>query len=148
MRGVRCLLMLSLLAACELKPDPGKQAEPPPAAGSGSGSGSAVAVAQPTTVAPPTPTPTPSPVPEAAPSAAAPSPSEGCQKVGVHIADVLISLAQAPQKQVMEQDRTKLVRQAGISCQKNQWTDEKIACFNLAATQEAFDTCNRMPNKS
>jgi hypothetical protein len=147
LRAVRSLLLLTVLAACELKPPPPK-ADVPVAAGSAV-QAKAPAIAP--TPAPPPPPPAPVPVPVPLPtnmgagSAAQPAISDACATLAVHITDVLIANAEPSQRAFLEQERGRTVRQSGVSCQRNNWNAEKIKCFSAAMKAADLDTCNKMP---
>jgi hypothetical protein len=150
MPPVRSLLLLTLLAACELKPPPPK-AQPAP------GSGSAAAVEAKAPVVAPVPTPPPPAPPPTTPpmvvvnagsgsgSGSGPAISEACQTVGVHITDILIANGDQTQRAFMEQERARTVRQSELSCQRGAWNDAKIKCFAAAAKFEDLDACNKLP---
>jgi hypothetical protein len=149
MPPVRSLLVLTLLAACELKPPPPK-AQPAP----GSGSAAAVEAKAPMPVPAPAPTPPPTPPPAATPpaevnagsgSGSGPAISEACVAVAVHITDILIANGDQTQRAFMEQERARTVRQSELSCQRNHWNDDKIKCFTAASKFAELDACNKMP---
>ena len=144
MPAVRSLLFLTLLSACDLQPPPK--------------GGTATPAAAPKVVAPaPAPAPAPTPAVAPAPAPAPPSVqgvqpapavdaiSDECKAVGVHIADVLITSADATQRAVLEQDRAKLVLRTEQSCARNTWSAPKISCFNGAKSQADLDACNKLP---
>ena len=142
----RSLVVVMLLAACELKPPPPK-AQPATEA-------AVPAVAPPVAKAatPPAPTPDPATPPTPAPDTgpdrrpAPPAPvSEACSTVAVHIADVLVQTSEPTQRAFLQQDRARLVQQAGASCQRGNWSAEKVKCFAATHTQAELDTCNKMP---
>ncbi len=143
MPPVRSLLVLTLLAACELKPPPPK-AQPAP----GSGSAAAASAAAPVPVPTPAPPPPPPPVVNAdsgSGSGSAPAISEACVAVAVHITDILIANGDQTQRAFMEQERARTVRQSELSCQRNHWNDGKIKCFTAASKFAELDACNKLP---
>lgn len=132
------LLMLCLLAACELQPAP-KQAPPAPV---GSAAGSAAPVA----VAPPADAGVVANAVDAAvrvipPPPPAVQPTADCQKAAVRYTDLFIEAAPAAQKGIFEQDRTNTVRRTEIACTQQGWTNTALACIDQAKTDRDARAC-------
>jgi len=127
------LLMLCLLAACELQPAP----KPAPTAGSAAGSAVAVAPADAAVienavdaavrVVPP-------PVPVVQPTA-------DCEKAAVRFTDLLIAAAPAAQKGIFEQDRANTVRRTEVACTQQGWTPAALACIEQSKTDKDARAC-------
>ncbi|MBV8756896.1 MAG: hypothetical protein JO257_06470 [Deltaproteobacteria bacterium] len=145
------LLMLSLLAACELQPAP-KQA---PSVGSAAApaAASAVAVQAPppagSAVAVQTPPPAGSAVGSAAGSVAAPTPvprpavqaTAECEKAAVRFAELFIAGAPASQRGIFEQDRANTVRRTEIACTQQGWTPAALACIDQSKNDRDARAC-------
>jgi hypothetical protein len=70
--------------------------------------------------------------------------TEACLAVSVHIADVLIAAEpDSGKKAAFEQDRTKMVRNAGMACTNAKWPDASLKCFIQAADPQAIETCGK-----
>lgn len=137
------LLMLSVLAACELQPAP-KQAPPPAPASAGSaaaaavatpgdagvvatGSAAAVAVdAGVRIVAPPPP---------------AVQPTADCQKAAIRYAALFIEAAPPAQRGIFEQDRANTVRKTEIACTQQAWPPAALACIDQAKNDRDARAC-------
>ena len=71
--------------------------------------------------------------------------SEACSALAVHIADVLVQTSDETQRAFLVQERARLVQQAGASCQRGNWSADKMKCFTATRTQAELDTCNKLP---
>jgi hypothetical protein len=123
---MRAILLLSLFAACDLKPSPPTQAAPPPpptGSGSGSGSGSA----------------TPRAVPR--PTAPDVQPTPECEQAAIKYADLTIASADASQKPAFEIERTKIIRSTELACTQQQWPRAALACIAQSATDTQARAC-------
>ena len=153
--GVRCLIpILTLLLACDLQP-PKQKAPPAPAPASTINDAmpggppvapmladAGVAVAADATVVAPVA------VIVDAGLATVDSKSDGiteaCLAVSAHIAEVLIAAEpDSGKKAAFEQDRTKMVRNAGMACTNAKWPDASLKCFIQAADPQAIETCGK-----
>ena len=127
------LLMLCVLAACELQPAP-KQAPPPPAPAP---AGSAVAVAPPADAA----------VPVAVADATervVPPPVQTtaeCEKAAVRYTDLLIAAAPPAQKGIFEQDRANTVRRTEVVCTQQGWPPAALACIDQSKNDRDARAC-------
>jgi len=146
----RSLVVVMLLAACELKPPPPKAQPGAPTEAAAPAAKAPTPPPAPTPMPAPTPAPTPTPAPalDDGPDHRPPPPppvSEACGTLAVHIADVLVQTSEPTQRAFLMQERARLVQQAGASCQRGNWSAEKVKCFAATHTQAELDTCNKMP---
>jgi hypothetical protein len=126
------LLVLCLLAACELQPAP-KQA-PTPAA----------------TATPPAP---PRPPADAAiavdaavpvrrpPPQPAVQPTADCEKAAVRYTALFIAAAPPAQRGIYEQDRANTVRRTEIACTEQGWTPSALACIAQSKNDRDARAC-------
>ena len=129
------LLMLSVLAACELQPAP----KPAPSAGSPAGSAVPIVPADAAVIAD-------APVRVVPPPEPAVQPTADCQKAAVRYTDLLIAAAPAAQKGIFEQDRTNTVRRTEIACTQQGWTPAALACIDQSKTdRDALRCLDKFP---
>lgn len=148
------LLVLYLLAACELQPAP-KQA-PPAASSAPAGSAAPVAVAPSTGSAAAGSSGGVAAVPAAGSAAGSgagsgarvvppPPPAiqvtASCEKAAVRYAELFIAGAPESQRGIYEQDRANMVRRTEVACTQQAWTAPALACIAQAKTDRDARAC-------
>ncbi|CAN5843381.1 hypothetical protein BH11MYX2_BH11MYX2_30210 [soil metagenome] len=136
---MRSFVVLALmLAGCELQPPPQKQPDvqkvaPPTALD---------AAVIPVAVVPANPLIPPDVVPVDAPTK--PDVSADCNKVGVHVAQMVIDNAPDPaQKAQMEGERDRIVRKTSEACTQDRWPQVSIDCFIAAKSMPGLQECGK-----
>ena len=91
--------------------------------------------------------PAPPPPPQTAAADAgpvAPVGNDACMRIGVNIAEIIISGTTDPtQKAAYEQERTRMVKRFSDNCTREKWPDSIKSCFLAAKTQADADNCSR-----
>nr|HEX4317865.1 hypothetical protein [Kofleriaceae bacterium] len=136
-------VLVTLLAACDLKPAPAKQKEPPP-------------VAQPH-AAPQWPPPQPPqlqpqlPVGSGADDGApakevtADFVTHDCLDAAAHVIDLTLAGITDPKEQVIQgRKRAMMTRRTAEDCSKRPWTPETIRCFASADSVAKMRGCDKL----
>ena len=137
MRSLAALVLF--LTACELQPAPRIQQKT-------AGSGAAAA-----SVPPGPPLEPPPDMINDAGSAVPPSPMKRpfettatCNDIGVKVADTLIAEARdLAQKQLLESERTRIVRRTAETCTRDKWPQPSVDCFLKAESAAAMQLCGK-----
>lgn len=139
---MRYLVVVLVLAACDLQPAPKR--EPAPASATPTPPGPApsvpAAVAIDAGAAPFAPTDAAAPV---RPPVDAMEVSDTCVTVSAHVADVVIADVKDPaHKAVYTQERARMIRRSAEACTRDAWSSERIACYLKTKTQRDIQDCN------
>ncbi|MGE0872587.1 MAG: hypothetical protein AB7P03_28795 [Kofleriaceae bacterium] len=154
------VVVLALLAGCELKPAPkkspaakvstdgsgathgdegtGSAAGAPPTAPAAPATGSAAPAADP---AQPAGAGSAAPAPPPAPAVANPDVSAACTDLAKHITNVALASANPKAKAKLEQERDRYVRRAAETCMKANYSDQVRSCMLKATTNAALEAC-------
>jgi len=109
------VVVLVVLAACDLRPAP-KQAPKPPAATVDAGRPALIDI-------------------DASAGDAGPPSADACLQVGAHIGELWVATAtDAAQKALYEQERTKTVKNVADTCTRDAWSEAARTC-HLQATK-------------
>ena len=140
---MRAVLVLALVAACDLQP-PAKKRAPPLL--SPADAGAAVAIAD--AAAPPAIDAAPATAdarPGRPPADAAIAVTDDCVQVGVEFARVYIATAvDMAERSAAERDQTRMVRKMAELCTSQAWNAEKRSCWLKATTRAGHQKCAEM----
>ncbi len=128
---VRWLVVLSLLAACDLKPAPKKALPRPADQGSGQ-----------TAASPPVDAGVP--LPPAIDDAGTKDVSAVCTEAAVQIFKVMLGAEADPAlKANIEHERTQIIRRAAEACTRDDWSDSVQKCFLKASSRADLQECGK-----